>query len=138
MFLVLIIIISTNKQTNRKVEKVIHSFVKKKKSRKQIECGKLSFSIRMNRNDFKPIPPNEAKLALDGAQPVSITNTIAIASTKNALSSSPSSSSLSSLPNCSLPLECDDQSDNSLNSIKVNIIKRKLTPFLYLSILYKF
>lgn len=70
----------------------------------------------MNRINIEQIPSDEAKLALDGAEPMSIANAIAVASTENA-SSSPSTSSS---PNCSLPLECHEKSENILNSIKVN------------------
>ena len=66
----------------------------------------------MNRNNFEQIPSVEAKLELNDAQPVPITNAIVITSTENASSSS-------TLPNSNVPLECDDQSDNILNGIKV-------------------
>lgn len=68
--------------------------------------------MRMNRNNIVKTPSDEAKLALDSAEPMSITNAIATASTENASSSS----------KCNLPLARDDQPEKILNGIKVRLL----------------
>lgn len=64
----------------------------------------------MNRNNFVQTPSDEAKTAVDGTQTVSTTNAT---TTKSPETPSPLSSNSSTLQ------QCDDQSEDILNGIKV-------------------